>query len=103
MRNDVYARFSHKAYNKGTALAELTRRLGLDSGKVFAAGDHLNDLPMLLRQYARWLAAPANAAEPVKQAVREQDGYVSELSHGAGVAEALEFHLKNPAGKLIRV
>jgi hydroxymethylpyrimidine pyrophosphatase-like HAD family hydrolase len=98
VRNDVYARFSHEAYNKGTALAELTRRLGLDSGKVFAAGDHLNDLPMLSRQYARWLAAPGNAVEPVKQAVRQQNGYVSELSHGDGVADALEFHLKNLAG-----
>ena len=28
VRNDVYARFSHAAYNKGTALAELSRRLG---------------------------------------------------------------------------
>ena len=45
VRNDVYARFSHAAYNKGTALAELTRRLGLHSRTVFAAGDHLNDLP----------------------------------------------------------
>ena len=98
VRNDVYARFSHEAYNKGTALAELTRRLGLDSGKVFAAGDWLNDLPMLSRQYARWLAAPGNAVEPVKQAVRQQNGYVSELCHGEGVAEALEFHLKNLAG-----
>jgi HAD superfamily hydrolase (TIGR01484 family) len=98
VRNDVYARFSHEAYNKGTALAELTRRLGLDSERVFAAGDHLNDLPMLSRQYARWLAAPDNAVEPVKQAVRRQNGYVSELSHGDGVADALAFHLKNLAG-----
>ena len=52
-------------------------------------GDQLNDLPMLSRQYARWLAAPANAVEPVKQAVREQDGHVSELSHGDGVADGL--------------
>ena len=98
VRNDVYARFSHEAYNKGTALAELTRRLGLDSGKVFAAGDHLNDLPMLSLEYARWLAAPGNAVPEVKQAVRQQNGYVSELSHGYGVAEALEFYLKTPAG-----
>src|SRR5437764_1675870 len=66
VRNDVYARFSHEAYNKGTALAELTRRLGLDAGSVFAAGDHLNDLPMLTRHHARWLAAPSNAVEAVK-------------------------------------
>ncbi len=93
VRNDVYARFSHEAFNKGTALAEVTRQLGLDSDAVFAAGDWLNDLPMLSRQYARWLAAPDNAVEPVKQAVRGQQGFVSELPHGSGVAEALEFYL----------
>src|SRR5206468_1512125 len=31
VRNDIYARFCHAAYNKGSALAELTRRLGLTS------------------------------------------------------------------------
>jgi len=90
VRNDVYARFSHEAFNKGTALAEITRRLGLTPEVVFAAGDWLNDLPMLSRRYARWLAAPGNAVEPVKQAVREQGGHVSDLLHGHGVAEGLE-------------
>ena len=90
VRNDVYARFGHEAFNKGTALAEITRRLGLTPEVVFAAGDWLNDLPMLSRRYARWLAAPANAVEPVKQAVRDQDGHVSDLLHGHGVAEGLE-------------
>ena len=90
VRNDVYARFSHEAFNKGTALAEITRRLGLSTETVFAAGDQLNDLPMLSRRYARWLAAPGNAVEPVKQAVRQQDGHVSDLPHGNGVAEGLE-------------
>lgn len=94
VRNDVYARFSHADYNKGTALAELTRRLGSSADKVFAAGDWLNDLPMLSHRYARWLAAPANAVEPVKEAVRKQSGFVSNLSHGHGVAEGLEFHLQ---------
>ena len=90
VRNDLYARLSHVAFNKGTALAEITRRLGLSSEVVFAAGDWLNDLPMLSRRYARWLAAPGNAVEPVKQAVREQGGHVSDLLHGNGVAEGLE-------------
>ena len=94
VRNDVYARFSHEAYNKGTALAELSRRLGLSSEDVFAAGDHLNDLPMLSREHARWLAAPSNAVEPVKTAVRNQAGFVSKLSHGRGVAEAMRHYLK---------
>jgi HAD superfamily hydrolase (TIGR01484 family) len=94
VRNDVYARLSHDAFNKGTALAELTRRLGLSQKEVFAVGDQLNDLPMLSRKYARWLAAPANAVEPVKRAVREQEGHVSGLPHGDGVAESLGFCLQ---------
>ncbi|HPC60917.1 MAG TPA: HAD hydrolase family protein [Verrucomicrobiota bacterium] len=93
VRNDVYARFSHRAYNKGTALAEITRRLGLSREAVFAAGDHLNDLPMLSRAYAACLAAPANAVPPVRAAVLEQGGYVSQASQGAGVAEALRYYL----------
>jgi hypothetical protein len=93
VRNDVYARFSHRAYNKGTALAEVTRRLGLAREEVFAAGDHLNDLPMLSRTYAAHLAAPANAVPEVQAAVLEQGGYVSQAARGAGVAEALRYYL----------
>lgn len=93
MRNDVYARFSHIAYNKGTALAELTRRLGLQRAQVFAAGDHLNDLPMLSTQYARFLAAPANAVPEVQAAVRRQGGYVSAFAHGQGVGDAIKHYL----------
>jgi hydroxymethylpyrimidine pyrophosphatase-like HAD family hydrolase len=94
VRNDVYARFAHDAFNKGTALAELTRQMGIDAGQVFAAGDHLNDLPMLSHTYARWLAAPGNAVEPVKTTIRNQHGHVSTLPHGHGVAEALVLFLQ---------
>jgi hypothetical protein len=93
VRNDVYARFSHAAYNKGTALGELARRHGLAASAVFAAGDHLNDLPMLSSNYARWLAAPQNAVEPVKEAVTRQRGFVSRFAHGEGVAEGLAHQL----------
>ncbi len=89
VRNDVYARFSHRNFNKGTALAELSRRLGISAEHVFAAGDHWNDLPMLSREYARWLASPFNAIEVVKTQVREQGGRVSEQSFGDGIAESL--------------
>ena len=94
VRNDVYTRFSHAAYNKGTALAELARRLGVVPAEIFAVGDHLNDLPMLSRTYAHWIAAPANAIDPVKAAIRNQRGYISRGFHGEGVAEALLFHLR---------
>src|SRR6185295_5337832 len=89
VRNDVYSRFSHKAYNKGTALAQIARRLGFSREEIFAVGDHLNDLPMLSLDYARWLAAPENAIGQVKETVRRQNGFVSLLSHGEGVADAL--------------
>jgi hydroxymethylpyrimidine pyrophosphatase-like HAD family hydrolase len=94
VRNDVYARFSHADYNKGTALAELTRQLGLHRDQVFAAGDHLNDLPMLSTEFARWLSAPSNAVDAVKAAVTDQDGWVSQSSHGDGVADGLLACLK---------
>lgn len=93
VRNDVYARFSHAAYNKGTALAEISRQLGLTRGEVFAAGDHLNDLPMLKSEFATWLAAPQNAVPEVKEAIKRQRGFVSELPCGDGVAEGLEYLL----------
>lgn len=93
VRNDVYGRFCHADFNKGTALAEITRRLELQPSQVFAAGDWLNDLPMLSKKVAHFLAAPANAIEPVKAALRAQGGYVSKHSHGKGVVEALSFHL----------
>jgi hydroxymethylpyrimidine pyrophosphatase-like HAD family hydrolase len=99
VRNDVYARFSHRAYNKGTALAELGRRLGLEARNVFAVGDHLNDLPMLSRRHARFLAAPANAVGLVQQAVRSEGGYVSSRPHGHGVTEALRYFLVDSNGE----
>ena len=94
VRNDVYARFCHAAYNKGTALAEITRRLGLDRRQVFAVGDHLNDLPMLSREYADFLAAPANAVAEVREMVQSGGGYVSSASHGEGVAEAIKYYVE---------
>lgn len=99
VRNDVYARFCHADFNKGTALAEITRRLGLDASVVFAAGDHLNDLPMLDRRYARHLASPANAVEVVQCAVLAAGGYVSTLERGHGVADALERCLRDASAR----
>ncbi len=97
MRNDVYARFSHKAYHKGTALAEIARRLHIKPDEILAAGDHMNDLPMLSNEFARWLVAPMNAIELVKEKVRRQDGYVSEKNWGHGVAHGIT-HLLHRAG-----
>ena len=93
VRNDVYARFCHADYNKGTALAEIARQLEMPAAEIFAAGDHLNDLPMLSRTFARWLAAPSNAIPQVKKTVLGQGGHVSSRSYGDGIAEGLELAL----------
>jgi HAD superfamily hydrolase (TIGR01484 family) len=93
VRNDVYARFSHAAYNKGSALAELTRVLSLTNANVLAAGDHLNDLPMLKVEYATRLVAPHNAIPEVKEAVTRQQGFVATRACGSGVVEGMEHYL----------
>ena len=89
VRNDVYMRFCHSSYNKGTALSEIRDILGVAATETFAAGDHFNDLSMLQRQRATWLAAPANAIPAVQDTVRKQGGYVSHLAMGEGVSDAL--------------
>lgn len=96
VRNDVYARFSHTGYNKGTALAEIARRLGIARPHILAAGDHLNDLPMLSGEIAGCLVAPDNAVEEVKAAVRAHHGYVSHQPWGHGLARGLEHFLNRP-------
>jgi hypothetical protein len=98
VRNDVYARFSHGKYNKGSALAEIARRLSIKREQILAVGDHLNDLPMLSRDYVQFMAAPANAIPVVKDAVREGGGFVSLRSHGHGVADAIKYYLAANAG-----
>ncbi len=94
VRNDVYARFSHRAFNKGSALGEIARRLGVARAEVFAIGDHLNDLPMLSAQYAGFLAAPSNAVPVVKETVLQAGGYVSLRAHGHGVTDAIKYYLE---------
>lgn len=92
-RNTIYLRFCHADYHKGAALAELSRLIGVPRENVFAAGDHHNDLSMLDGRFAAMPACPANAIEPVKQAVRSAGGYVAQQSYGAGVHEALRHFL----------
>ncbi len=94
VRNDIYARFSHAAYNKGTALSEIARLSNIPVSQILAAGDHFNDLPMLSRDHAHFLVAPANAIDSVKEKVMGQQGYVSSQPYGHGVARGIEFHLE---------
>jgi len=91
VRNDVYMRFCHSSYNKGTALSEICEILGVPPEGTFVAGDHFNDLPMLQRTRSTWLAAPANAVPAVVEAVRSQGGFLSRLRAGDGTADALQW------------
>jgi hydroxymethylpyrimidine pyrophosphatase-like HAD family hydrolase len=67
----------------------LQRVLTIGPGETFAAGDNFNDLPMLKRSCARWLACPANSIAEVKHVVSSGDGYVAGGAHGYGIVEAL--------------
>ena len=93
VRNDVYSRFSHVDFNKGTALAELGRRLGVSPEETLAAGDHFNDVPMLSGVYAKCIVCPDNAIPAIKELVRAKNGYVSHQPWGHGVARGLEHYL----------
>ena len=90
VRNDVYVRLSHVGYSKGTALSELGRILGIGPEGRMAAGDHLNDLPMLQRVHAHRLVAPSNALPAVRDQVLREGGWVASKPAGHGVLEALE-------------
>ena len=94
VRNDVYARFCHAAYNKGSALAELTRRLELGPAQILAAGDHWNDLPMLKPEFARALICPLNAVQAVHEQVASHGGFIAARPCGLGVADGIRHYLK---------
>ncbi len=94
VRNDVYARFCHEDYTKGTGMAEVARRIGIERDDIMSAGDHLNDLTMLSDELAGWLVAPVNAVEAVKDRVRESGGWVSAFAGGHGVLDGLREWLR---------
>ncbi|MBL9116500.1 MAG: HAD family phosphatase [Verrucomicrobiaceae bacterium] len=88
-RNSIYLRFSHIDYNKGSALGELARLLGLDATRCFAAGDNHNDISMLDTRFARMIACPGNALDPIKSHVQRQGGFVAAGEASIGMMQAL--------------
>jgi hypothetical protein len=88
-RNGIYLRFCHADYHKGAALAELARLLEVSRERIFAAGDHHNDVSMLDGRFAAMPSCPVNAIPEVQNAVRNARGYIAQRYHGAGVHEAL--------------
>jgi hydroxymethylpyrimidine pyrophosphatase-like HAD family hydrolase len=88
VRNSIYFRFSHQFYHKGACLEAIAQGLGVLPPQVLVAGDHLNDLPMMERRYARYLACPGNAVDAVKEKISDQGGYVAKANVAEGVVEA---------------
>ncbi len=91
-RSNIYLRFCHRSYDKGSALAELSRLLDMPTDGILAVGDHQNDLAMLFGSVAAMVACPANAHPSVKEAVLAAGGHVSALETGEGTAEAIRLY-----------
>lgn len=96
VRNSIYFRFSHKFYHKGACLEAIAQSLGITPAQVMVAGDHLNDLPMLDRRYARYIVGPANAVDEVKNKIIEQGGSIGTSDYAKGVVEAWDSVLPMP-------
>ena len=94
MRNTIYFRFCHRDYHKGSALSAIAEEIQIPQEHRFVIGDHLNDLQMLDRNVAQFIACPSNSAKSVKAKVKEQDGYIATLPYQAGIAEALQYFFK---------
>lgn len=88
VRNSIYFRFSHRFYHKGVCLEAIANGLGVLPMQTFVIGDHLNDLPMMDRRYARHLACPGNAVDEVKEKVQTEGGYVAQATVAEGTVEA---------------
>lgn len=95
VRNDIYFRFAHVDFHKGSCLGMVLTEEKISVENCFAAGDNANDLPMLDRKYAGYLACPSNSLKEVKEKVRSQGGYVASQPAGKGITEALEHFFKS--------
>ena len=89
-RNGIYLRFSHQDYHKGTAMAEVAKKLGVSRNETFAMGDGHNDLDMLDLRYAQHIACPSNACSEVKEHVKKEGGFIASNPSGKGAREALD-------------
>lgn len=90
VRNSVYFRFSHEAYNKGVCLQAIAEHLDISPAGIFVSGDHFNDLPMLDRRHAHHITCPANSVDEVKKKVRAQGGYLAKGHIAEGTLEGLD-------------
>jgi hydroxymethylpyrimidine pyrophosphatase-like HAD family hydrolase len=72
-------------------LEAISQGLNVQPYEILVVGDHLNDLPMLERRYARNQACPSNAVEEVKAKILRNNGYVASKPTGEGTVEAWDY------------
>lgn len=89
-RAGPYLRFSHRDYNKGTALARVAEQFGIPQECTAIFGDGHNDLDAMRRVPAAFRCCPANAAADVKNMVMEGRGYISTEPRTRGVLDGLK-------------
>ena len=75
---------------KGPSLLKAAQHKGLQPCQVLAIGDSLNDLSMLDGRHGFVSACVGNADDIVKDAVRQNNGYVAKGRAGEGVYEILQ-------------
>ncbi len=73
-----------KGVNKGSALASLADKLGVDQSEVMSIGDQENDITMI--EYAGMGVAMGNATEHIKEIAN----YTTTTNNEDGVAQAIQ-------------
>ncbi len=74
---------NHKGAQKGIAVSQLAKQLGIKADEVMTLGDNINDLSML--KWAKYSVAMANAEPEVKEIAR----FETSSNRQNGVAEAI--------------
>lgn len=74
---------NHEGAQKGIAVAQLAKQLGIKANEVMTLGDNINDLSML--KWAKYSVAMANAEPEVKEVAR----FETSSNRQNGVAEAI--------------
>lgn len=78
---------------KGTAVAELSSRLGVSRDEVLAVGNGLNDISMLDGSVSSMIGCPNNSVYEVMTLVSECKGHVASQRSLSGVIEIVDAYL----------
>lgn len=94
IRNAIWVAIWAEGCDKGSVLAEISRRHGVPLNRIMAVGDSENDLPMLSKDVCGFPVAPANAEESVKAFVEKAGGWVSSEPDIDGVLDGVKQFLQ---------